>query len=279
MSLADATSTVSPVSQPLAVLAGVSGSVGDTARIALEAAGHRVDRVAAVADLATTGHDGPIAVVVVDADELAAAELGEEPWASVTGGGGAELFALHRRDDDVSALWCSFRAGAVPWSLDRVGTVPGLAPVGTFAGELALDALHEELLGRHVEACRLLSSIRDPEMVAEVVDVLVAAGAASLERLRNRSRYPVPTELLVQHLPAHVGTLEGKDFSLWWNMVEAVAFRASGLRLPAPGLGVNDRRFAVVFGAFHATSTIVRFTARRQWRQPADLLGDLAEVE
>lgn len=278
MSLADAASTVAPVSRPLAVLAGVRPSAVDRARRALEAAGHRVGCVAGITDLAVMAPDGPVAVVVVDAEELATAGLGDEAWGSVTGGG-TELFALHRADDEVPALWRSFRSGAVPWSLGRVTSLPGLAPVGPFGGELALDALHEDLLGRHVEACRLLASIRDPEMVAEVVDVLVAAGAAALERLRNRSRYPVPTELLVQHLPPHVGTLQGTDFAVWWNMVEAVAFRASGLRLPVPALGVADRRFAVAFGAFHATSTIVRFTARRQWRQPAELLGDLAEVE
>lgn len=119
---------------------------------------------------------------------------------------------------------------------------------------------------------------REPEDVHEVVDVLVAAGAASLERLRHRSRYPVPTDLLVQHLPSHVGTLQGTDFALWWNMVEAAAFRASGLRLPLPDTGRPGRPHALAFGAFHATSTILRFTARRQWRPPATLLGDLAEV-
>lgn len=277
MNLVDPTSTIAPVSRPLAVVAGARPSLEPSARTALEAAGHRVQRLSAIEELAALAGDEQIAVVVVDADDLAAADLADDAWTSVAAGG-AELFALHREDDDVPALWRSFRRGAVPWSLGPIASLPGLAPVGSFGGELALDALHEDLLGRHVEACRLLASIRDADMVAEVVDVLLAAGAASLERLRNRSRYPVPTELLVQHLPAHVGTLQGADFSLWWNMVEAVAFRASGLRLPVPGLGLPDGRFAVAFGAFHATSTIVRFTARRQWRQPAELLGDLAEV-
>lgn len=62
-------------------------------------------------------------------------------------------------------------------------------------------------------------------------------------------------------------------------MVEAAAFRASGLRLPMSGTELAARPFAVVFGAFHATSTIVRFTARRQWRQPAQLLVDLADAD
>lgn len=277
MNLADPTSTIAPVSRPLAVLAGARPSFDPSARTALEAAGHRVQRVCEIADLVTLAGEEQVAVVVVDAEDLAAADLADDVRTAVATGGG-ELFALHGEDDGVPALWRSFRRGAVPWSLGPIASLPGLAPAGSFAAELALDALHEDLLGRHVEACRLLASIRDADMVAEVVDVLVAAGAASLDRLRNRSRYPVPTDLLVQHLPAHVGTLQGVDFALWWNMVEAVAFRASGLRLPVPGLGLPDRRFAVAFGAFHATSTIVRFTARRQWRQPADLLADLTEV-
>lgn len=278
MSLADPTTTVAPVAHPLAVVAGLRPSVDPSARSALEAAGYRVQRVCDIAEVGAVGRDEQVAAIVVGAEALVGADHGDGPWACVTAGGG-ELFAVHPEDDDVSALWRSFRRGAVPWSLGRTGSLPGLAPADSFGAELALDALHEELLGRHVEACRLLASIRDPAMVAEVVDVLVAAGAASLERLRNRSRYPVSTELLVQHLPTHVGTLQEVDFSVWWNMVEAVAFRASGLRLPVAGLGLVDRRFAVAFGAFHATSTIVRFTARRQWRQPADLLGDLAEAE
>lgn len=273
MSLADPTAPAGAVARPLAVLSG-SGlpSLGHVRR-ALEGAGHRVRDVADVSELAG---EGDVAVVVVDARDLASVEVGDETWASVAASG-PELFAVHPEDDDVSELWRSYRRGAVPWLLGAE-TMPGLAPATSSGGELALDALHDELLGRHVESCRLLASIRDDAALVEVVDVLVAAGAAALERLRHRSRYPVPTALLVEHLPAHVGTLEGADFSLWWNMVEAAAFRASGLRLPVPDMGPAGRPHAVAFGAFHATSTIVRFTARRQWRKPGELLADLAEV-
>lgn len=276
MSVAEPTPALAPVGRPLAVLAGALASEAD-ATAALEGSGHRVARAPEIADVAAVVGSEPLALVVVDPRHLATAEL-DEVRTSVDGVR-TDVLAVHDVDDDVEALWRSYRAGAVPWPIRRTPAMPAIAPSGSFGGELALDALHEELLGRHVEACRLLASIRDPEMVAEVVEVLVAAGVASLERLRNRSRYPVPTELLVQHLPAHVGTLQGTDFALWWTMVEAVAFRASGLRLPVPEAGVAPRRYAAAFGAFHATSTIVRFTARRQWRQPADLLGDLAEVE
>lgn len=276
MSVTDPTPPIAPVGRPLAVLAGVVAAEADVVA-ALERAGHRVARVPEIGDVAAAVGGDELALVVVGPGRLAAAEL-DQVRASLAGAG-ADVLALHDVDDDVEALWRSYRSGAVPWTLGRTSAMPPIAPSGSFGGELALDALHEELLGRHVEACRLLASIRDPEMVADVVEVLVAAGVASLERLRNRSRYPVPTELLVQHLPAHIGTLQGADFALWWSMVEAVAFRASGLRLPVPEVGLGHRRHAVAFGAFHATSTIVRFTARRQWRQPADLLGDLAQVE
>lgn len=106
--------------------------------------------------------------------------------------GESELFALHRADDVVPSMWRSYRWGAVPWVLGS-RSVPGLAPADISGPVLALDALHEELLGHHAGACRLLASIRDRRVIAE-------------------------------------------------------------------------------------TSTIVRFTARRQWRPPAELLGDLADV-
>lgn len=277
MSVSEPTSTAELADRPIAFLVGEGTSAPPTVRRALEADGHRVRSVDDVAALAgAVGEDHP-ALIVVHAPDLVGVEAGNEVTASAAASG-AELFALHRAGDDVSSLWRSYRRGAVPWMLGSE-TLPGLAPKGSFGGELALDALHDELLGHHVDSCRLLASIREPDALAEVVEVLVAAGAASLERLRNRSRYPVPTELLVQHLSPHVGTLEGIDFSLWWNMVEAAAFRASGLRLPVPDTGVPARPHALAFGAFHATSTIVRFTARRQWRKPAELLGDLAEVE
>ena len=277
MSLADASRALAPVRDTLAVVAGHDATVDTTVRSALEDAGHRVRCVASVADLVDLARTEPVAVVAIAADQVEAAHAEDGGWAWALPAG-AELFAVHGAADDVSSLWRSYRRGAVPWVLGAT-SLPGLAPDGTFGGELALDALHEELLGRHVEACRLLASIRDQQVIAEVVEILVAAGAAALERLRNRSRYPVPTELLVQHVPAHVGTLEGADFAQWWGMVEAVAFRASGLRLPVSELDLAERPHAVAFGAFHATSTIVRFTARRQWRQPAELLGDLGEVE
>lgn len=274
MSLPDAIAPVAGLERPLAVVGGHLRGLDEAVGTALRAAGHRVHHVPDLVDVVALARAEQVALVAVDGRTLAASE---GAWGSVRVGG-AELFAVHQQDDDLASWWGSYRRGAVPWVLGA-SSLPGLAPVGTFGGELALDALHEELLGRHADACRLVASIRDPALVAEVVEVLVAAGAAALERLRNRSRYPVPAELLVQHLPDHIGTLEGIDFSLWWNMVEAAAFRASGLRLPVPGADLVERPFAAAFGAFHATTTIVRFTARRQWRKPVDLLGDLAGVD
>lgn len=267
MSLTDPVRPLAPVHRPLAVLVGPGPARDGSVRRALHDAGHRLRTASTLGGIAA-GPEERVAVVVVDAATL---------QGDVAVPGGAVVFARHAADDHVDALWRSYRHGAVPWT---VGTesVPVVATTGAVAGELALEALHEDLLGRHAAACLLLASVREPEDLHEVVDVLVAAGAASLERLRHRSRYPVPTDLLVQHLPSHVGTLQGTDFALWWNMVEAAAFRASGLRLPLPDTGRPGRPHALAFGAFHATSTILRFTARRQWRPPATLLGDLAEV-
>ncbi|HAS09656.1 MAG TPA: hypothetical protein DCS55_03925 [Acidimicrobiaceae bacterium] len=277
MSLPDASGPLASVRGPIAAVAGHGAAADESVLGALGAAGLEVRRLPSVASLLDLARAEPVAVAAVDAADVEVVDASDGGWASVLPEG-AEVFAVHGEDDGVAALWRSYRSGAVPWTVGA-RSMPGLAPTGSFGGELALDALHEELLGRHAEACRLLASIRDPRMVAEMVEVLIASGAAALERLRNRSRYPVPTDLLVQHLPTHVGTLTGRDFSRWWSMVEAIAFRASGLRLPVADMDLAERPHAVAFGAFHATSTIVRFTARRQWRRPADLLGDLAAVE
>lgn len=258
----------------LAVVAGPDVDAGVLGILA--AAGHEVRCLPSATDAFALARTEPVAVLAVTADALDEAHAAARRWTPAPVGVG-ELFALHRADD-VPSMWRSYRRGAVPWVLGST-SVPGLAPRETSGADLALDALHEELLGRHTEACRLLASMRDRLVIAEVIEVLVDAGAGALERLRDRSRYPVPADLLVHHLSPHVGTLEGVDFALWWGMVESVAFRASGLRLPSFDLDLAERPHAVAFGAFHAASTIVRFTARRQWRQPVDLLGDLAAVE
>ncbi|HSP01865.1 MAG TPA: hypothetical protein VLR27_00085 [Acidimicrobiales bacterium] len=263
-----------PVRGTLAVVAGPDVDAGVLGILA--AAGHEVRCLPGLPDAIALARTEPVAVLAVAAEALDEAHAAAGRWTSALPGVG-ELFALHRADD-VPSMWRSYRRGAVPWVLGST-SVPGLAPPEMSGPDLALDALHEELVGRHTEACRLLAAIRDQLVIAEAIEVLVAAGASALERLRGRSRYPVPADLLVQHLPPHVGTLEGVDFALWWGMVESVAFRASGLRLPAFDLDLAERPHAVAFGAFHAASTIVRFTARRQWRQPVDLLGDLAAVE
>lgn len=192
--------------------------------------------------------------------------------------GGSDPCVVHLDDSDVAALWRSYRDGSVPLVAAAVDRTPPAMQAWPTAGEVALGALHHELGGHHARACTTLASVRDPLLVAGVVDVLVETGAAALERLRERSRYPVPTDLLVTHLPTHAGIEDGAAFSRWWNMVEVVAFRAAGLRLTAPHPRPDAPPFDVAFSAFHATSTIVRFTARRQWRRPDALLVDLAAV-
>lgn len=281
MSATDAAGVRSGLGRPLAVLAGAWPGA-DRARTLLLSGGHRVHLVATTAELADVTDREAVAVAVVRAESLRSVTWDRDVrgvLARATGPSGVgEVYAVHASGADVVAMWRTHRQGAVPWVLTPEGALPPVVPHGAFAGEIALDALHEDLLGRHASACSLLASIRDPEAIVEVLDVLAGAGAAAMERLRNRCRYPVPTEVLESHLPAHVGTLAGPDYALWWSMVETVAFRASGLRLPSPEAELIERPFAVASAAFHATSTIVRFTARRQWRRADELLADLAAV-
>lgn len=238
--------------------------------------GHRLSVAEDERELAARLSAEPAALVVVDASELAdgPAIMGAVRACCPA----AEVVAVHPVGD-VAGMWRSFRAGAVPWTRDGDRQLPVWAATAAPGGTIAREALHHELHGRHAAACRTLVTLRDPQLVAEAVEVLVDLGAASLERLRRRSRYPVRVELLVEHLPEHAGPLDGDDFSSWWSMVQAAAFRASGLSLPMRELELAAPPSGVLAGAFHATSTILRFTARRQWRRPAELLAEVATAE
>lgn len=240
----------------------------------IEGRDHRAVAVSSVPQALTRALCTDVTAVVVDIDDHPG-----EGWVDL-----ALALANLRRDvlmlvghpeGDVEAMWRAFRCGATPWvvpsdSQQRLD-LPGFGVRRSPSGGIALDALQEELGGHPTVACSLLVQITDGDVEA-AVEALIETGAAALVHLRDRARYAAPIEVLLSQLPKHLYTSDTDALTLCWTMVEAMAFRASGLRLEVPDLTANDR--GALFGAFHATATVVRFTARRRWRRPVDVLHE-----
>lgn len=87
-------------------------------------------------------------------------------------------------------------------------------------------------------------------------------GAAALVRLRDHARYATSIEALVAHLPERPYSADNEALTLCWTMVEAMAFRASGLRGElTEGTGKERSGSSVRFTLRHGPS----FMARRRW--------------
>jgi len=259
--------------EPVAVVLDAGAPHSGAVRRSLQECGHEVIVVTSPAELLAVALTVPVRVVVTDACATNDGTVPVPLAAADSIAPGAHVVVIHG-PDDVPGMWRTYRDGALPWTTSsplELGTA--LDPVPVSGEAAAVEALHHELLGRHVRACEAIAAVRDPDDVVELIETLLDAGAAALDRLRARSRYPVPTDLVVAQLPAHVG---GSAFPMCWSMLQAMAFRSSGLHLPLLELEMPEQRFGAAEGAFHAASTIVRFTARRQWRRPTELLGDLA---
>ena len=255
--------------RPIALVAVGDPQLADAVALELHSHGHRVV-VGEVGGPGLSLPGPPASVLVADA-----ATFGDLCALTPIPG---RVVVVHE-EADVAGMWTSYRLGASPCVVRRDKhvrvTLPlALEPAPLGGGEVALEALHHEIVGRHADACEALAHVR-PDEVADAVEALVEAGAAALDRLRRRARYPVPTSLLVDQLPAHLGTLDEDAFARWWEMVQVVAFRASALQPPVTPTIPGDHQ-GRLFGAFHAASAIVQFTARRHWRRPVELLGDLA---
>jgi len=182
-------------------------------------------------------------------------------------------------EGDIETMWRAFRCGATPWTIPSAGQrrlgLPTFGERRSLGGRVVLDALERELSGHPTVACSLLTQITDGEVEA-AIEALIGTGAAALVHLRDRARYATPIEVLLSHLPNHGHTSDREALTRCWATVEAMAFRASGLRLEVPDLTANDRE--ALFGAFHATVSVVRFIARRRWRRPADVLHEFVNA-
>lgn len=249
--------------------------IGRSVVRSIERRGHLAIRVASIPEALSRSTGPDVTVVVVDADACPRQEWVDFTLALARLRPGVRVLVGHA-DSNLEAMWQVFRCGAIPWVIPTGGQhqldlPPFDLPCST-SPDLAMNTLSEELDGHHSVACSLLAQIADRDVDA-AVEALIATGAAALVQLRDRARFPAPVEVLRAHLPEHRFWADTEAIALWWAMVEATAFRASGLRLDPPEQ--NGNRDAL-FGAFHSTATIVRFTARRRWRRPVDVLHEHA---
>ncbi len=262
-------------SEGLAVLIGAAGGPLAGSARALRARGHHTVFVSDPTAVLGFALAHRLSLVVAEA-----AFLARDPDPSLV----AVLKQLHpdvrivtlHDEGAPEEMWSFFSLGAAPHRMRVADELAAVFEAGSASGAaIAIEALRYEMQGRTEEACETLARLTVPDCAVEAIDALSAVGVGALERLRRRTRYLVPTELLVEHLPEHLGTLDGERFSLWWSMVEQIAFRAAGLQLPIRSLELEARHLEAVFGAFHAAGTLVRFTARRQWCRPEHVLDEV----
>lgn len=265
----------SPEVRTVLVLVGDQGARRSTVRC-IERRGHRAVRVSSVSEALSRAFCTDVTAVVVDVDHWWREECVDLVLALAHLRPDMRVLVGHR-ENNLEAMWQAFRCGATPWVVPSGGQrqvdLPAFDVRRSPDGDLAIDALQEELGGHHGDACSLLAQIADGDVDA-AVEALIETGAAALVHLRDRARYATSIDVLLAHLPEHRYSPDPEALTLWWTMIEATAFRASGLRLELPELGGNDRD--ALFGAFHAAATVLRFTARRRWRRPIDALHEFA---
>lgn len=242
----------------------------------IERRGHRAVGVSSVSEALSRAFCTDVRAVVVDVDDWRREECVDLVLALTHLRPDVRVFVGHH-ENNLEAMWQAFRCDATPWVVPSGGhrqvDLPAFDVRRSPDGDLVIDALQEELGGHHAVACSLLAQIADSDVDA-AVEALIETGAAALVHLRDRARYATSIEVLLAHLPEHRYSPDPEALTLWWTMIDATAFRASGLRLELPELGGHDRD--ALFGAFHAAATILRFTARRRWRRPIDALHDYA---
>lgn len=202
------------------------------------------------------------------------ASMGHDRWESVIRvseeAGIPVVIALPT--DDLAASRSVFAAGAAPWFLDAPLDVAAIDAAADPASA-AVEAVRDHLDGRHASAYARLHAVARSAEPDDGLEALILAGALALERFRERAGHPVPFDVLAAHLEEQTGGLSAVAYSWWWTMTEHIVFRSAGVALPP--VAHDSPVDHVLSGAFHAASTIVRFTARRQWRLPRDFFDDL----
>lgn len=236
---------------------------------ALRTERHQVSRMSlAQASAALEGAPAPVAVVTSHGC------MAHDEWSSVMrvaeDGGIPVVIALD--SDDPATARSIFSGRAAPWVPDGPFDLPAIRP-WVDPCSAAVEAVRAHLSGKHARAYAGLHAVARSSEPDEALEALIQLGALTLERFRERAAHPVPSDVLAAHLVDQTGELTGAAHSWWWTMTEHMVFRSAGVTLPP--VDPASRTAEVLSGAFHAASTIVRFTARRQWRLPRDLFDDL----
>lgn len=117
-------------------------------------------------------------------------------------------------------------------------------------------------------------SALDQADVAPAIDVLTEATAGTLSQLERRATFPIPLGYVVDRLDA----FEAADREVSMAFVHRATFANAGVDVDVDELlhayGPGD----ALYGAFDATSAVIRFAARRWWRPAAVILRDLELV-
>lgn len=156
----------------------------------LERTGHEVVLADSTAQALSASLSRPVSVAVADVAHARSVDGADLIRGLRHLRPGCQVVVAHA-EDDVAGMWSTFRSGGTPWSVgpDRRNRSEaplrtGPSPLG--GGELALEALHHEILGHHAAACAALGRL-DVADADDALEALVEAGAAALERLHGRA--------------------------------------------------------------------------------------------
>lgn len=125
--------------------------------------------------------------------------------------------------------------------------------------------------GNMVGAIVEIATIEGLDAVMVAVDYLTGISESLLDRIRHRSRYPVPVELVLDRL----AVVSGNDVGLCFTMLQRAGLRASGLDLDIDELVLAHGSSGVLFGAFHSANALVRFRGERSWLPPRSVLDQI----
>lgn len=114
-------------------------------------------------------------------------------------------------------------------------------------------------------------SALDQADVAAAIDVLTEATAVTLAQLERRATFPIPLGYVVERLDAS----EATDREVSMAFVHLATFANAGVDMDVDELLHAYGPGGALYGAFDATSAVIRFAARRWWRPAADILSDL----
>lgn len=198
------------------------------------------------------------------------------------------LIVAHE-DDDAASASVALRYGAHPCP------VPVLAPSGATVQHRQVRARLDEILSRRLStdplvavdmARRALELATDRQLLAATLELsritgadaaiagaehFTEASAAILRRIAQRSRFPVPAHLLLERLAVPTDA----EIGVCFTMVQRAAFRVAGVDVPLEEIVSAHGHHGVLFGAFHSTAALVRFSAQRWWRSPRSVLDEL----